>query len=103
MHVPESMSKSQRKSKGVNKSILNLFFKNTSITFRVKGNTIRQAGMFFTVNRNDGNISNSHDNSMLGKYMITYIRHEFISGDYTNTIHGIKPYTENKTNLVKGL
>ena len=101
-YVPESLDKAQRKSFGVNKGMINLFFKNTSITFKARGNTMRQTGKFFTVNRSDGNSSSSHDNTMLGKYMITYIIHQFKKGSYYNTIHGVKPYTNNKQNFVEG-
>jgi len=94
--VPYSLNEKQRRNFGINKNMLNLFFKNTSITFKARGNTIRQTGKFFTINRTDSNISNSHDNNLLGKYLITYIRHEFKSGSYNNTIHGVKPYTAEK-------
>jgi hypothetical protein len=98
-YVPESMDKNQRKSFGVNMGMLNLFFKNTSITFRSRGLTARKAGNLFTVNRRDGNVSNTYDNNVLGKYVITYIRHEFGKGTYNNTVHGVKPYTEQNPNL----
>lgn len=97
--VPYSLSQNQRKNFGINNNMLNLFFKNTSITFKARGNTIRQTGKFFTVNRSDSNVSNNYDNTLLGKYLITYIRHEFKSGSYDNTIHGVKPYTQNKTDF----
>ena len=96
MYVPYAMDESQTKSFGANRSMLNLFFKNTSISFRVRGNTIRQTGKFFTINRTDSNVSKSHDNTILGKYMITYLRHEFKNGKYENMILGTKPYSYNK-------
>lgn len=102
-YVPESMDKFQRKSFGVNKGMLNLFFKNSSITFKARGNTIRQTGKFFTINRADSNISNSYDNTILGKYLITYIIHQFKMGSYYNTIHGVKPYTNDKTKFVEAI
>jgi len=96
MYVPYAMDESQTKSFGTNRAMINLFFKNTSITFKVRGNTIRQTGKFFTINRTDGNVSKSHDNTVLGKYMITYLRHEFKLGKYENTILGTKPYSYDK-------
>lgn len=99
--VPYSLSLNQRKNFGINKNMLNLFFKNTSITFKARGNTIRQAGKFFTINRADNNVSNSYDNNLLGKYLITYIRHEFKTGSYNNTIHGVKPYTQQKQSFAE--
>jgi len=77
-----------------------LFFKNTSIQFKIRGNTIRQTGKFFTVNRTDSNTSDSHDNTVLGKYMITYVSHEFKSGNYETTVLGVKPYSNEKPNFV---
>jgi len=95
-YVPYALDESQTRSFGVNRAMLNIFFKNTSITFKVRGNTLRQTGKFFTINRTDGNVSKSHDNTILGKYMITYLRHEFKNGKYQNTILGTKPYSYDK-------
>ena len=91
--VPYSLEEKQRKSFGINRSMLNLFFKNTVVTFNVRGSTIRQTGQFFTINRRDGSSMQSYDNSVLGSYLITYLRHEFKNGTYTNTIMGSKPYS----------
>jgi hypothetical protein len=95
-YVPYALDETQTKCFGANRAMMNLFFKNTSITFRARGNTLRQTGKFFTINRTDSNISKSHDNTILGKYMITYLRHEFKSGKYENTILGTKPYSDSK-------
>ena len=100
-YIPDNVSKEQRKSYGVNKGMLNLFFKNTSISFKARGNTMRQTGKFFTINRMDGNISTSYDNTVLGKYMTTYVIHQFGKGGYNNTIHGVKPYVERKQNFTE--
>lgn len=96
-----SIDPNQRKNKGGNKGMLNLFFKNTSISFRVRGNTIRKSGQFFNIDRRDGNISNTYDNAMLGSYLTTYVRHEFANGSYTTMVHGIKPFTEKNQNFAK--
>ena len=97
--VPYSMDVNQRKNVGVNQNILNLFFKNTSISFRIRGNTYRKTSNFFNVKRRDSNISNTYDNTVLGEYMITYVRHEFKAGGYTTLVHGVKPFDKQDPNL----
>lgn len=99
--VPYAVDENQTRSFGVNKSLINLFFKNTSIQFKVRGNTVRQSGKFFTINRTDSNVSNKYDSSILGKYMITYVSHEFKKGNYDTTILGIKPYSTEKPNYAE--
>lgn len=94
-----SMDINQRKNKGVNQNLLNMFFKNTSITFRARGNTFRKTGIFFNVKRRDSNISNTYDNTLLGQYMTTYVRHEFKAGSYSTLIHGVKPFDKQKPDL----
>jgi hypothetical protein len=94
-----SLDKNQRKNKGVNDAMLNMFFKNTSISFRTRGLTLRKTGLFFNVKRRDSNISNTYDNTVIGRYMITYVRHEFKAGSYTNMVHGVKPYDRVNPNL----
>lgn len=89
--VPYALEEKQRKSFGINRSMLNLFFKNTTITFNVRGNTIRKTGLFFTINRRDSATHKTYDSNLLGQYLITYVRHEFKGGTYTNTIMGTKP------------
>jgi hypothetical protein len=78
-----------------------LFFKNTSIQFRIRGNTLRQTGKFFTINRTDSNVSQNYDNTVLGNYLITYVSHEFKKGTYETTLLGVKPYSAEKTNFAE--
>jgi len=94
--VPYAVDENQTRSFGINKSLINLFFKNTSIQFKIRGNTIRQTGKFFTVNRTDSNTSDSHDNTVMGKYLITYVSHEFKKGTYETTVLGVKSYSNEK-------
>jgi hypothetical protein len=101
--VPYAMEQKQRKNFGVNRSMLNLFFKNTNIQFNVRGNTSRKTGNFFTVNRRDGASQRTHDSNVLGQYLITYLRHEFKAGTYTNTIMGTKPYAGEDPKFAKPL
>jgi hypothetical protein len=101
--VPYSLEEKQRKSFGINRSMLNLFFKNTSIQFNVRGNTIRQTGNFFTVNRRDSATMKTHDSNVLGQYITTYLRHEFKTGTYTNTILGMRPYSVEDNKFAKPL
>lgn len=91
--VPYALEEKQRKSFGINRTLLNMFFKNTSITFKARGNSARQAGRLITINRRDNEVMPTHDSNLLGQYLITYLRHEFKSGTYANTIVGTKPYT----------
>jgi hypothetical protein len=97
--VPYALDDKQAKNFGINTGLKNMFFKNSSIEFKARGNTLRQTGKFFTVNRTDSNVSESYDNTVLGKYMITYIRHEFKSGSYDNLILGVKPYSYKAPNF----
>lgn len=102
-YIPYAVDEKQSKCFGVNRSLINLFFKNTSIQFKVRGNTIRQTGKFFTINRNDSNYSKSYDDTILGKYLITYVSHEFKKGTYETTLLGIKPYSAEKPNFAESI
>lgn len=97
--IAYSMDSNQRKNQGANKGMVNLFFKNSSISFRVRGNTIRKTGQFFSINRRDSNISNTYDNTVLGDYLTTYVRHEFANGSYTTLVHGVKSFSEKNPNF----
>jgi hypothetical protein len=92
MFLPYELNDQQTRALGVNKAMKNMFYKNSSITFKVIGNTIRKTGKFFTINRKDSNITEDYDNSVLGKYMYTYVCHEFSNGSYFTTILGVKPF-----------
>jgi len=91
--VPYALEEKQRKSFGINKTLLNMFFKNTHITFKSRGNTARQSGKLITVNRRDNEVMPTHDSNVMGQYLMTYVRHEFNGGTYSNTIVATKPYT----------
>jgi hypothetical protein len=91
--VPYALEEKQRKSFGINRTMLNLFYKNTCITFNARGNTARQSGKLITINRRNNDIQPTHDGNILGQYLVTYLRHEFKGGTYSNIIQGTKPYT----------
>lgn len=91
--VPSVINEKQRRSFGVNRTMLNMFFKNTSITFNARGNTARQSGKLITINRRNNDVQPTHDSNLLGQYLITYLRHEFTGGTYANLIQATKPYT----------
>lgn len=100
---PGLLQEKERKVFGINKSMLNLFFKNSNITFKVRGTTIRKAGNFFSINRRDSAIQESHDNNLLGQYLSIYVRHEFKSGTYNNVLVGIKPYAAQDPKFAKAM
>jgi hypothetical protein len=99
--IPYSVDENQGRCFGINKSLINIFFKNTSIQFKVRGNTMRKTGNFFTVNRTDNNFSKTYDDTILGKYITTYVSHEFKEGNYETTILGIKPYSNESPNYTQ--
>ena len=99
--VPYSLEEKQRKSFGINRTMLNMFFKNTHITFKVRGNTARKAGKLITVNRRDNEIMPTHDSNVIGQYLMTYLRHEFSGGTYSNVVVGTKPYATKDPEFAK--
>lgn len=100
IYVPNSLDDKQRLNFGKNKGLVQMIFKNTSIGFEVRGLTTREAGKFITINRRDSSITPTYDNSLLGMYLVTYVRHEFKDGSYQNYIIGTKPYTFDKSKYV---
>jgi hypothetical protein len=99
--VPYALEEKQRKSFGINRTMLNLFFKNTGVTFTARGNTARQAGKLISMNRRNSDIQPTHDSNITGNYLITYIRHEFKGGTYMNIIQATKPYTTKDPEFAK--
>jgi len=99
--VPHALDEKQRKAFGINRTMRNLFFKNTSITFTARGNTARQAGKLISMNRRNSDIQPTHDSNITGNYLITYIRHEFKGGTYMNIIQATKPYTTKDPEFAK--
>jgi hypothetical protein len=99
--VPYALEEKQRKSFGINRTMLNLFFKNTCITFTARGNTARQSGKLISMNRRNSDIQPTHDSNITGNYLITYIRHEFKGGTYMNIIQATKPYTTKDPKFAK--
>jgi hypothetical protein len=83
----------QKNNFGRNKAIMASVFKNTGLYFRARGLTRRKSGTFFNVNRMDNQISNDHDNMLLGTYFATMVIHEFKKGMYYNHIYATKSST----------
>ena len=92
-----------RLNSGRNRFLMSSVFLNTSISFRARGNVVRDAGNFITVNRYDSQTASEFDNKMLGTYFVTKIEHVFSVGDYTNNIVAVKTYNYDKSSGTKGL
>jgi len=93
----------QKLNFGRNKALMASIFKNTAIYFRARGLTRRKSGTFFNVKRRDSQLTNAHDNTMLGTYFTTMVIHEFKKGMYFNHIYATKPSTSEKQNFAKML
>jgi hypothetical protein len=89
----------QRLNSGRNKFLLSGLFLNTALSFRARGNTARQPGMFITVNRADSQSDNSFDTKLLGIYFVIKVEHFFYKGSYYNNMICIKTYNSNDLNL----
>jgi hypothetical protein len=87
-----------RLNSGRNRFLLSSIFLNTTISFRCRGNVVRNPGKFITISRSDSQTNNEFDNKSLGMYMITTIEHVFGTGTYFNNIVAVKTYNFNKSN-----
>lgn len=89
----------QRLNSGRNKFLLSGLFLNTTLSFRARGNTARQPGMFITVNRSDSQTDSSFDTKLLGIYFIVKVEHFYYKGSYYNNIICIKTYNTSSLNI----
>lgn len=89
-----------RLNKGRNKILLSSLFLNTTISFKIRGNTRRQAGRFVSIDRADSMSDNKFDNKMCGMYIILAVEHVFGKGSYFNNLLCSKTYTTEPTNLI---
>jgi len=94
-----SDSNLQRLNSGRNRFLLSGLFLNSSLSFRTRGNTARQPGMFITVNRTDTQSDSPFDTKLLGIYFVVKVEHYFYKGGYYNNIICIKTYNSNNLNL----
>lgn len=81
-----------RLNSGSNKIILNSIFNNTTIAFRSRGNTARQAGKFITVKRQNFQNNSGFDNKVMGTYLVVKVDHIFKNDQYFNYMVCTKPY-----------
>lgn len=81
-----------RLNSGRNKILLSSLFLNTTISFRARGSTKRQAGRFISIDRADAAFDNKFDNKMLGIYLILSVEHTFAKGSYYNNLKCSKTY-----------
>ncbi len=91
----------QKLNFGKNKGIVASVFKNTAISFTVRGLTRRRSGVYFSVDRNDSQSMSTNDEDVMGKYFTTLVIHDFVGGKYYNHIYGTKSdVTEQNNNMV---
>lgn len=82
-----------RKTYGLNKLLKNTLVTNMAVELTVKGQTFRDSGKFFSLDRAGDYIENKFDNKLLGIYFILDLQHVFINDtEYFNKIIGIKTY-----------
>lgn len=82
-----------RKTYGLNKLLKNTLITNMGVELTVKGQTFRNSGKFFSLDRAGDYIENTFDNKLLGMYFILDVQHVFINDtEYFNKIIGIKTY-----------
>jgi len=87
-----------RLNSGQNKILLNTVLNNAAIGFKARGSVFREAGKFFTIQRQDFASDSAFDNKLLGTYLITKVEHVFENGEYSNYIVGVKTYVADKFN-----
>lgn len=83
--------KEPRYAHGRNQIIMSSLLNGAAIAFTCKGQTSRQAGRFFSVNKNKYN-ETDFDDRLEGQYLFSVVRHrfDFKTQDYSNTIVGTK-------------
>jgi len=96
-----SESQNQRFSFGRNQILKSSLFLNNCIKFKTKGNTIRQAGKFINIQRNNQVPNNPFDDKYLGIYLIVKCNHLFTDTTYNTEILAIKTYNFNDLKLTK--
>jgi hypothetical protein len=96
-----SESQNQRFSFGRNQILKSSLFLNNCIKFKTKGNTIRQAGKFINIQRNNPVPNNPFDDKYLGIYLIVKCNHLFTDTTYDTEILAIKTYNFNDLKLTK--
>lgn len=88
-----------RLNSGSNKILLNSIFNNTTIAFRSRGNTARQAGKFISIKRKNFQNDSSFDNKVMGTYLVVKVEHMFKNDQYFNYMVCTKPYNAESNGL----
>lgn len=89
-----------RLNSGRNRFLMSGIFLNTTISFRARGNVVRDAGNFITINRYDSQTPSEFDNKMLGTYFVTKVEHVFKNGTYNNNMVAVKTYNYDKSSNI---
>lgn len=82
---------------GRNINVKNYMFLNQIVNFTVPGLTLRQPGIFISIDRNDDYIENEYDNRFLGIYFIVRVDHVLHNETYVNQVTAIKTYLSRET------
>jgi hypothetical protein len=70
-----------------------LLFMDKVHVFKLKGHTIRKAGVFIDVSNTEDELNTLWDYNTLGRHFITSVQHVFTQDSYMNIVETIKPYT----------
>ena len=76
-----------------------LTFFNLQVAFSNIGNTIRRAGKFIDIFSTRGDTKLKSDEKVLGRWLITEVRHIFFADLYTNQIFATKTYIGPKSKV----
>ena len=82
-----------------NRVLEQAIFNGPTINFVIKGNTVRRAGRFISIDRNNPYTDNDFDSRLLGQYITTRVTHNITQDGYTNSVIATKPYYFNKVDF----
>lgn len=91
LHGYRITGKESRYTLGRNQLLMYSLLNGTTISFSCKGQTSRQTGRFFSIEKNKYN-DTDFDDRLEGQYLFTVVKHkfDFKTQNYTNSILGVK-------------
>ena len=73
-----------------NKVLQSAYSLNLALEFTTIGMTHRQAGTFFSIQRENDYVPSEYENKLQGQWFCMSVQHSFIGESYTNSIVGVK-------------
>ena len=95
-----SPDKQSQLAEGRNMLLTSALYYNTSVSFKVLGTTMREAGTFIGIRKGSGFVADEFANKLLGQWLTYNVVHHFTETDYTNQITALRMHANDNIGVL---